>query len=204
MTKKKRTKAGTSKASAAQRRALFVEAYVANGGNATNAAKDAGYSAKTAYSAGGRLLKDVEIAAEIERRKAETLEAAQEQTGVTIAGVLGELRDMVHSDVRKVFDQKTGALLPVHEWPADVARGVASVKVQEMAGGMAVGGEGGVQHVAMFTKEVKLWDKNSAVEKAMKHLGLFKKDNEQTPPVVVMRGVRSVAFDPFRGRGAAK
>jgi phage terminase small subunit len=28
-------------------------------------------------------------------------------------------------------------------------------------------------------KKVKLWDKNSALEKAMKHLGLFEKDNSQ-------------------------
>ena len=40
----------------------FVESYVATG-NATQAAKDAGFSFKTAYSQGNRLLKNVEVQA---------------------------------------------------------------------------------------------------------------------------------------------
>jgi len=48
-------KAGTSKQAAVDRKKLFAEAYIANGGNASEAAKNAGYSAKTAYSAGYRL-----------------------------------------------------------------------------------------------------------------------------------------------------
>lgn len=43
------------------RQRLFVDAYIANGMNATRAAKQAGYSARTAYSTGSRLLKVVEI-----------------------------------------------------------------------------------------------------------------------------------------------
>lgn len=39
----------------------FADYYLMNGNNATQAAKDAGYSAKTAYSQGQRLLKNVEI-----------------------------------------------------------------------------------------------------------------------------------------------
>lgn len=46
---------------------LFVEAYLANP-NATEAAKAAGYSEKTAYSQGQRLLKNVEIAAALKER----------------------------------------------------------------------------------------------------------------------------------------
>jgi phage terminase small subunit len=52
-------KSGTSKAAAATRRRLFIETYLANGHNATQAAISAGYSAKTAGSQGQRLLKDV-------------------------------------------------------------------------------------------------------------------------------------------------
>ena len=44
----------------------FIEAYA---GNATEAAKAAGYSEKTAYSAGQRLLKDVEIQNAIRERE---------------------------------------------------------------------------------------------------------------------------------------
>ena len=189
---KKRVKAGTSRAAAAARRELFVEAYCTNEGNATQAAITAGYSAKTAYSAGGRMLKDVEVSAAIEKRRAETLDAAQKKTGLTVEGTLRELHGMVHSDLRRAFDPQTGVLLAPHQWPDDVARGMASVKVVEMAGGMKIdlGQEaGGLQHVPMYTKEVKLWDKNSAVEKAMKHFGLFENDNKQIGESLALRVV---------------
>lgn len=54
----------------------FVEAYCHNGFNATQAAITAGYSAKTAYSQGQRLLKNVEIAKAIMEFKAEASQNA--------------------------------------------------------------------------------------------------------------------------------
>lgn len=48
-----------------QKQTKFAHAYVANAGNATQAAIEAGYSEKTAYSQGGRLLNHVEVAAMI-------------------------------------------------------------------------------------------------------------------------------------------
>jgi phage terminase small subunit len=49
------------------KRRLFVEAYLASP-NATQAAITAGYSKKTAYSIGQRLLKNVEISKALEER----------------------------------------------------------------------------------------------------------------------------------------
>jgi len=43
------------------RQKRFCEFYIANGGNATKAAKDAGYSAKTAHATGNENLKKPEI-----------------------------------------------------------------------------------------------------------------------------------------------
>ena len=45
----------------------FIEYYLQSW-NATQAAKDAGYSKRTAYSIGAQLLKNIEIEAEIQRR----------------------------------------------------------------------------------------------------------------------------------------
>jgi hypothetical protein len=61
----KRVKAGNGQAAAAARRNVFVQAYIANGHNATQAAITAGYSTKTAYSQGQRLLKHVEISGQL-------------------------------------------------------------------------------------------------------------------------------------------
>lgn len=200
--KKKRTRAGPSRANSQAMRALFVEAYVENGGNGMEAAITAGFSPKSAKSKASHLLKVPKIKAAIEKRRAEVLEKAQEKTDLTIEGTLRELHGIVHSDLRKCFDQQTGALLPPHKWPDDVAKAMASVKVVEMAGGMKVdAGEGSVEHVPMYTKEVKFWDKNSAIEKAMKHLGLFEKDNVQQPPTVLISGQKTVKFERFKGRG---
>lgn len=180
----KRVKAGTSKTAAADRRARFVSAMIENGGNATQAAIAAGFSAKTAYSAGGRLLKNVEIAAAVDKGRAAAVAKAAASAELSIAGTLEELRGIVHSDVRRVFDQKTNALLPINQWPDEAARAVASIKVVEMAGGLKIGKGDAVQHVPLYTKEVKFWDKNSGIDKAMKHLGLFEADNKQQAPML--------------------
>lgn len=60
-----------------ERQQLFVEEYL-KCWNATEAAKRAGYSAKTAYSQGSRLLKNAEVQAEIERRISEAAMSANE------------------------------------------------------------------------------------------------------------------------------
>jgi len=55
------------------RQARFVEAYT---GNATEAAIQAGYSEKTAYSQGQRMLKNVEILSAIQAREEAHMESA--------------------------------------------------------------------------------------------------------------------------------
>lgn len=52
----------------------FVRYYIANGGNATQAAKKAGYSKKTANSQGQRLLKDVDIKNLLEKQRQKNAE----------------------------------------------------------------------------------------------------------------------------------
>lgn len=179
---KKRVKAGTSKAEVAKRRALFKEAYISNGGNGSEAAISAGFAPNSAKVTAARLLTDANFVAEINERRAAAVAKAQENTDLTIDGVLRELHSVVHSDLRKAFDPKTGALLPPNQWPDDLARAMCSVKVVEMAGGMKVDGEDGAQHVPMYTKEVKVWDKNSGIEKAMKTLGMLIERVERGDP----------------------
>ncbi len=58
------------------KRKIFVSEY-AKSGNATESAKKAGYSDRTAYSTGQRLLKNVEILKEICKIQNEALEKAE-------------------------------------------------------------------------------------------------------------------------------
>lgn len=65
-----------------RKKQLFVESYLANP-NATEAAKKAGYSEKTAYSSGQRLLKDVEVRELVDKRISDAIITADEiLTGV--------------------------------------------------------------------------------------------------------------------------
>ena len=100
-------------------------------------------------------------------RIAELQRPGLEAVQLTVEGVLRELHSVVHSDLRKAFDTKTGALLPPRLWPDELARAMCSVKVVEMAKQKGPDGQ------PMYVKEVKVWDKNSAIEKAMKRLGLL-------------------------------
>lgn len=75
----------------AGRQLAFIDAYLANGFNATQAALTAGYSAKTAYSQGQRLLKHVEIAAAVRKHldkramtRDEALESMSEMARATL------------------------------------------------------------------------------------------------------------------------
>ena len=81
-----------------------------------------------------------------------------------------ELSAILRSDPRKVFGED-GQMIPVHLWSDEVAAAVSSVEVIEMAGDD--------DQKPATVKKVKFWDKNSAIDKAMKHMGLFEKDNRQ-------------------------
>lgn len=172
---KRANKAGSSKGGAAHRRKLFLDAYLSNGRNATQAAITAGYSEKTAGAQGHALLKHPEIIS--------SLETANEKiaaiSGLTVERTLQELARLAYQDPRRLYDGQ-GNLKAVTDLDDDTAATIASVEVTE-----EFEGRGEDRKSIGFTKKLKLWDKNSALEKAMKHLGLFERDNRQQQPVKV-------------------
>jgi phage terminase small subunit len=72
---------------------LFVEEYLVDL-NATQAAIRAGYSEKTAYSQGQRLLKNVEVAAAIEAAQGDRSERTEITQDMVVKGLLTEARFM--------------------------------------------------------------------------------------------------------------
>lgn len=176
---KKRVKPGTSKASAAQRKIAFAHEYIANGKNGTRAAIAAGFKERSAYSAAHRLLKDSEVKAII----ADASRKAAEKSGLTVERTLQEVARLAYADPRKFYDEH-GNLIPVHLLDDDTAATVASIEVVEMAGGAKIDGDAGIEHTVMHTKKIKSWDKNAALEKAMKYHGLYEADNKQRPPML--------------------
>src|SRR3990167_848423 len=172
--KRKHVKAGTSKEAAAMRKVLYAEAFVENGGHKHDAAVTAGYKpGRAADKAAERLSQDVAVQQLIVDRRASAIKAAEIETGLTVNGILREVRRLATNDPRKLFD-KDGRMLEVHELDDDTAACISSVEIEEQ-----FEGRGEEKHSVGFLKKLKLWDKNSALEKGMKHLGLFEKDNSQ-------------------------
>lgn len=123
---KKKKKPGPGKstrASAARRRHLFIEAMLANGGNATQAAVKAGFSKNTAGSQGYDLLKRPDVATELARRHAEL--AARFE--INTENVLRELSRIAYFDPSRCFDSK-GKLKNIHKIDEDTRRAIASLE----------------------------------------------------------------------------
>jgi len=132
--------------------------------NATQAAIRAGYSERTAGAIGAENLEKPEIAAAI----AAAQEDRGERVALTADRVLLEIGRLATSDLRRAFNADGGLRSPT-TWDDDTAAAISSVKVVTRR---APGG--GEDAEVEYVTEVKLWDKNSALDKAGKHLGMFR------------------------------
>lgn len=130
--------------------------------NGTQAAIRAGYSEKTARVKAAQLMALPHVMEAIEAGMARRAE----RTEITQDRVLQELARVGFSDIRKLFTEN-GSLKRPEEWDDDAAAFVSSVEVviRKVPGGE----EDEVEHV----HKVKLWDKNSALEKIARHLGML-------------------------------
>ena len=138
--------------------------------NATQAAKRAGYSEKTAYSQGHRLLKDAEVKARIEELQAER----NERMKITADRVLEEIAKVAFFDIRRLYDVD-GSVKNVNALDDEAAAVVSSFKSRTEIDGL--NSEGNAKFATV--EEYKTYDKGRHLEMLCKHLGLFEKDNSQ-------------------------
>lgn len=80
----------------------FADEYISNGGNATQAAITAGYSEKTAYSQGNRLLKHDEV----KRYMKEQTERLWSEKTMTIAEALAISASIARGDIQRGYSKK--------------------------------------------------------------------------------------------------
>ncbi len=168
---KNKPKAGTSKEAAEQRKRLFVEAYISNGGNGKQAAIAAGFAPKAAAQQASRLLTDANVSQLIRERSqklAQKMELTTERT-------LREVARLAYFDPRKLLDN-TGRPKPLHELDDDTAAAVAGIDVEDKLNPPDPGCK---ERTSSIVLKYRMADKNAALDKAMKHLGLFKEDNKQ-------------------------
>lgn len=120
----------------------------------------------------------------VRARVAEIQAAGAQAAELDVKEILEEVRRIALSDIAGIVkigaDGKASIKLP-HELDAATRAAVASFKIDEFG-----------------RIEYKFWDKNAALDKAMKHLGLYEADNKQQPPVV--NEIRLVAMKPRAAR----
>ncbi len=162
---------GQKREATAQRHRLFIANYLSNGNNALRAAIAAGYSEKTAGQAGHKLMQIPEIIKAI----AAEAERVAKKAGVTAERTLEILGHVNESDLRRYF-RPDGSMMAPSEWDADMAAAVASFEAIPVLLSRATARK---PAVIGYNYKLKFWDKNAGVDKAMKHLGLFEKDNAQ-------------------------
>ncbi len=149
---------------------LFVEEYLIDL-NATQAAIRAGYSAGTAYSIGQENLTKPEIKFAVDKALAER----SKRTGINADRVLTELAKLAFMNPADVVNFSDGSVKKGAE--RDDLACIQSVKVKTS---YSDNGES-------VEKEVKMYDKKSALELLGKHLGIFndKLKIEGSIPVVI-------------------
>ena len=153
----------------------FVQKYVENGGNASEAAREAGYSPQTAPAIGTENLQKPAIQAVLQVVR----QSAAEQAGLRHVDVLKLAMNFATVDPIQLQDQD-GNPLPLQQVPPEVRRciqGVDIVPVQVKVEGRD--DEDQPRFVTRYAYRYKLTSKDGALDKLMKHLGLYEKDNLQ-------------------------
>lgn len=131
--------------------------------NGYQAAIRAGYSSGGARVRASILLTNENVCTKIRQLNNESLSSVK----IDAETVLSELLKIATSDIRCLFDEK-GAILKPDLWPDNIARCVSSIQVEELEEYID-----GQKTFVGYTKKIKLWDKNRALEKLAKHLGLL-------------------------------
>lgn len=157
----------------------FVEEYLIDL-NGTQAAIRAGYSAKTAYSQGERLLSHVEVAAAVLEAK----RGRSERTNVNADWLLDRLATESVADLADLY-REDGSVKPVREWPLIWRQGlVAGVEVERI-------GEG-----AGTVTKLKISDRIKRLELIGKHIDVqaFKERIEHTGGLTVVVDAKDAAL----------
>ena len=158
------------------RQKAFAEEYIIDF-NGARAARDAGYSEKTAREQASLILTNINIQAYMKHlmeKRAERVELTQDM-------IVKELMAIAFVDVKDFYCDITGELLQPHELEAKAAKSVNGFKSIKQIKYDTQGNQKG--KTIETIDEYKRLDKIKALELLGKHLGVFEKDNLQKAPV---------------------
>ena len=133
-------------------------------------------------------MKNVKVRQELDNRRTEVAL----KVGLTTERTLLEVARLAYSDPRKFYNAD-GSLKSILELDDDCAATIASVEWDEVkAEGRVIG----------LTRKLKQWDKNAALEKAMKFHGAYEKDNAQPNAAVAAALSEANKIDKLKAKFA--
>jgi hypothetical protein len=154
---------------------LFVAAYLGHG-NATQAAKDAGYSAKTAYAKGSELLKRPRVAKAIEAAKKRIVKKYQ----ATAERTLEEMALVGYSDIRHYRIGNDGYVELAEGAPDSAMRAIKKLKRRARVEYIGRGKKR--RAIVLYDTEIELWSKDQQLRNVGEHLKLFKENRGGDEP----------------------
>lgn len=147
----------------------FCREYLADF-NGTRAAKQAGYSAKTAYSQANRLLKKAEVQAflaTLQKPRLEKFEVTQDR-------IMQEVAALAFSNIMDFVTVENGqAWVDLAKCTREQAAALAAFEVIEMPPAMRMV-DGEMEAREVLKVKIKLWDKMAALEALMRRHNLVK------------------------------
>lgn len=159
---------GTGLRKLTTKQAKFVDEYLIDMA-AGQAAERAGYSPKNRDPIASQLLKKPQIQAALREKR--QLQSAR--TNITADRVLLEVARRSFFDPRKLFNAD-GSPKDITELDDDTVAALDGIDVQEV-----YSGSGQDRVFVGYVKKYRLANKDNSLDKLMKHLGLYEKDNAQ-------------------------
>ena len=169
-----------------QKQEMFCLAFIETG-NASEAYRRAytasRMAAKTVHECASRILADRKVSARVAELRVEAAERAQ----VTATQVMASLARDLNFDPARLFHED-GRPKRLHELDLDTRLAVRSYTVEPV-----MKGSGKRAKIIGYKFAAKFPEKTAAREQAMKHFGLYERDNKQkpfyVPPKLVIVGV---------------
>lgn len=151
----------------------FMDEYIMKG-NAAEAARNAGYSVKTADRIGHKLLRKVEIAEEIARRRAEL-----RKTSITPERIIREYLRLLNVDMKNIAAWGPGGVKP---HPSDALTDDQAAAISEIAETQA-----GIK--------IKLHDKKGILDSLARIAGMFVEKVEHTGSISIEQALKELGED---------
>jgi phage terminase small subunit len=157
----------------------FCQAYVRLG-NMTDAYREAYNASKMQQNTVGvkasTMLKEDKYSVRVKQIRDEL----EDRNRITIDELVKDLANMIRFDPADMYTE-VGELKAIHDMPKPVRQMISSLDVDEIYEGV---GRDKIEIGQI--KKIRLYNKLDAIEKLMKHLGAYEKDNNQKTPSEVI------------------